>query len=141
MQELPSSLVNVMATVNVPSIGLSYRIKWVFPIGAALSVAGIVLNAVLDFPGSERLPEWAFITVSRAFLPMMLVGTAFLIVGAYLDRQRLAARQAKVRGILCWVLSAACFVLLRSFDSVHAWSFALMFPAFAGLIGGIILLP
>jgi len=130
-----------MATANASAIGLSYGVKCVFPIGAALTVAGIVLNAVLDIPGSERFPEWTFIAVSRTFLPMMLMGTVFLIIGAYLDRQRMATRQARMRGTLCWVLSAACFVLLRSFDNVHAWTFALMFPAFAGLIGGIILLP
>src|SRR5690242_20719502 len=134
MQELPSLLVNVMATVNVPSIGLSYRVKWIFPLGAALSVAGIVSNAGLDLPGSQAFPEWAFVSIAKTFLPVMLSGSVFIMIGAYLDRQRLASRQAKVRGILCWVLSAACFLLLRSFDSVHAWTFALMFPAFAGLI-------
>lgn len=137
MRELPSSLVNVMATAKVPSIGLSYRVKWIFPIGAALSVAGVVVNALWD----QSSINWSFRVLSKSISPLLMMGSAFLIIGAFLDRQRLSARQARLRGVLCWVVSAACFTLLKSFDSVPGWSFALIFPAFAGLIAGIILLP
>jgi len=66
------------------------------------------------------------------------MGSAFVIIGSFLDRQRLATRNVRMRGILCWVISAICFVLLRSLEN-QDWTFSLMFPAFAGLIAGIIL--
>lgn len=141
MQELPSSLVNVMATADIPSIGLASRVKWIFPVGLLLNIGGVVLNAVLEQPRFDNAQGWEFLVLSRVFLPMLLVGSAFMMIGAFLDRQRLPARQARLRGVLCWAISTAAFSLLTSLHNVHGWAFAFLFPAFAGLIAGIIFLP
>lgn len=140
MQGLQSSLVKGMATANAPSIGLSRGIKWVFPLGAILNVSGVFLCALLEWHSLGNTQDWRFAVLSNTFFPSLLVGTALVMIGSFLDRQRLPARQARRRGILCWVVSAVSFSLLASLGNVHSWTFTFIFPAFTGLIAGIIFL-
>jgi peptidoglycan/LPS O-acetylase OafA/YrhL len=114
--------------------------RWVFPIGAILNVGGVFLYALLERHSFENTQDWEFAVLSATFIPSLLVGTVLVIVGSFLDRRRLPVAQARVRGVLCWLTSGISFALLASIGNVHGWTFAFIFPAFAGFVTGAVLL-
>jgi hypothetical protein len=115
-------------------------LKWVFPTGAILTVGGVFLYARLEQHSFENTQDLEFVILSQIFLPALLLGSVLAIVGSILDRLRLAVRQTRTRGIVCWVVSAASFLLLDTIGNVHGWTFTFIFPAFVGFIAGAIFL-
>ena len=115
-------------------------LKWVFPTGAILNVGGVFLDALLEWHSFENTQDWEFAVLSATFIPTLLVGTVQVIVGSFLDRRRLPVAQTRVRGILCWIASGISFSLLATIGNVHGWTFAFIFPAFAGFLTGVVLL-
>lgn len=115
-------------------------LKWVFPIGAILNIGGVFLYALLERHSYETTQDWEFAILSAIFIPCLLAGTALVIVGSFFDRQRLPAAQTRVRGVLCWVTSGISISLLALVGNVHGWTFAFIFPAFAGFVTGAVLL-
>jgi hypothetical protein len=113
---------------------------WIFPIGAVLNVGGVFLCALLEWLSFRNTLDWRFAFLSTTFMPSLLVGTVLVIVGSFFDRRRLPAEQTKVRGVFCWIASGISFSLLASIGNVHRWTFTFIFPAFAGLVTGAILL-
>lgn len=115
-------------------------LRLLFPIGAILNVGGVLLYGLLERHSFENAHDWEFAVLSTTFLPSLLVGTLLVIVGSFFDRQRMPASQTRVRGVLCWLTSGISFALLASIGNVHGWTFAFIFPAFAGFIAGAVLL-
>jgi hypothetical protein len=115
-------------------------LRWAFPIGAILNVGGVFLYALLERHSFENTQDWEFAVLSATFIPLLLVGTVLVIVGSFFDRRRLPVAQTRVRGVLCWVTSGISFSLLVSIGNVHGWTFAFIFPAFAGFVTGAVLL-
>ena len=113
---------------------------WVFPIGAILTVGGVFLYALLEHHSFENTQDWEFAILNATFIPFLLGGTLLVIVGSFLDRRRLPVAQTRVRGALCWVTSGVSVALLASTGNVHGWTFAFIFPAFAGFVTGGVLL-
>jgi hypothetical protein len=114
--------------------------KWVFPIGAALNVGGVFLYALLEKHSFENTQDLEFTVLSATFIPSLLIGTVLVIVGSFFDRQRLPVTQTRVRGVLCWLTSGISVFLLNAVGNVHGWTFAFIFPAFAGFVTGAVLL-
>jgi hypothetical protein len=114
--------------------------RWVFPLGAILNVGGVFLYAFLERHSFESTQDWEFAVLSAIFIPSLLVGTLLVIIGSVFDRRRLPVAQTRVRGVLCWITSGISFALLASAGNVHGWTFAFIFPAFAGFVTGVVLL-
>jgi hypothetical protein len=115
-------------------------LKWLFPIGAILNVGGVFLYGLLEWHSFENTQDWEFAVLSATFIPTLLVGTVLVIVGSFLDRRRLPVAQTRVRGVLCWIASGISCSLLAVIGNVHGWTFAFIFPAFAGFLTGAVLL-
>lgn len=117
---------------------------WIFPIGAVLNVGGVFLCALLEWLSFKNTfrdtLDWRLAFLSTTFVPCLLVGAVLVIVGSIFDRQRLPAEQTRVRGVFCWIASGISFSLLASIGNVHRWTFTFIFPVFAGLVTGAILL-
>jgi len=112
----------------------------VFPVGAILNIGGVFLYALLERHSYETTRDWKFAILSATFIPCLLAGTALVIVGAFFDRHRLPVAKTRVRGVLCWVTSGISVLLLALVGNVHGWTFAFIFPAFAGFVTGAVLL-
>ena len=115
-------------------------LRWVFPIGAIFNIGGVFLYALLERHSFENSQDWEFAVLSNVFIPSLLVGTVLAIVGSFFDRQRLLVAQTRVRGALCWLTSGISVWLLNSIGNVHGWTFAFIFPAFAGFVTGAVFL-
>ena len=113
---------------------------WIFPVGASLNLGGVFLYALLEWHSFENTQDWEFTVLSATFIPSLLIGTVLVIVGSFFDRRRLSVTQTRVRGVLCWVTSGISFALLETIGNVHGWTFAFIFPAFAGFGAGAVLL-
>ena len=114
--------------------------RWAFPLGAILNVGGVFLYALLEWHSYYNTQDWEFGVLSAAFLPALLIGTLLVIVGSFLDRRQLPVAKTRVRGVLCWLASGISFALWASIGNVHGWTFAFIFPAFAGFVTGAVLL-
>jgi len=103
-------------------------------------MGGVFLYALLERHSFENTRDWEFAVLNATFIPSLLVGTLLVIVGSFFDRRRLPAAEARVRGILCLLTSGISFALLAFIGNVHGWTAAFVFPAFAGLVAGAVLL-
>src|SRR5215467_8590575 len=74
--------------------------KLLFPVGAGLTLGGVLLYAALDYHSFNDTQDWLFAVLSNTFLPALLIGTPLAIVGSAIDRP-LTRKQAKTE---------ACFV-------------------------------
>jgi hypothetical protein len=115
-------------------------LKWLFPFGAILTVGGVFLYALVERLSFGDTRGWGYSVLSQSFLPALLIGAPSAIVGSFVERKRLSVKQTRVRGIICWGVSALSFLLLLTVGNVHGWTFTFIFPAFAGFVAGIILL-
>src|ERR1700680_2020654 len=109
-------------------------LKWVFPTGATLTVGGVFLYALVERLSFGPTDGWWYATLSHCFLPSLLLGTVLAIVGSFIDRKRLSVAQARVRGVICWLVSGVSVLLLYSFGNIHGWTFTFIFPAFVGFV-------
>jgi len=100
----------------------------------------VFLDAQLERHGFENTEGLEFVILSQIFIPALLIGSLLAIVGSILDRLRLPVRQTRVRGVMCWLVSAVSFLLLSTIGNVHGWTFAFIFPAFVGFIVGVVFL-
>jgi hypothetical protein len=100
----------------------------------------VFLYALLEKHSFENTQDWEFALLSATFIPSLLVGTLLVIVGSFFDRRRLPVARTRVRGVLCWITSGISFALVASVGNVHGWTFAFIFPAFAGFVAGAVLL-
>jgi hypothetical protein len=114
--------------------------RWAFPLGAILNVGGVLLYALLEWHSYDNTQDWKYGVLSATFLPSLLIGTLLVTVGSFFDRRKLPVAQTRVRGVLCWLVSGISFALCASIGNVHGWTFAFIFPAFAGFIAGAVLL-
>jgi hypothetical protein len=115
-------------------------LRWVFPIGAILNIGGVFLYALLEKHSFENTQDWEFAVLSNVFIPSLLIGTVLAIVGSFFDRHWLHVAQTRIGGALCWLTSGISVWLLNSIGNVHGWTFAFIFPAFAGFVTGAVLL-
>jgi hypothetical protein len=113
----------------------------VFPIGATLTVGGVFLYALVEHLSFGSTQGWWYSILSESFFPALLLGTVLAIIGSFIDRRRLPVSQARVRGMLCWVISGISFLLLFTTGNVHGWTFTFIFPAFVGFVAGAVLRP
>jgi len=107
-------------------------LKWLFPIGAILTVGGVFLYAILDRLSFGDTQGWGFLA--------LLIGAPFAIVGSFVERKRLSVKQTRFWGRICWGVSALSFLLFVSVGNVHGWTFTFIFPAFVGFVTGAVLL-
>src|SRR5579871_3424328 len=105
--------------------------RLLFPVGAGLTLGGILLYAALDYHSFHDTQDWLFAVLSNTFLPALLIGTPLTIVGSAIDRP-ITRKQAKNRGLVCWAVSGLSMFLLERIGNVHGWTFSFIFPAFAG---------
>jgi hypothetical protein len=113
--------------------------RLLFPVGAGLTLGGVLLYAALEYHSYYETQDWLFAALSDTFLPALLIGTPLTIVGSAIDRP-LTRKQAKYRGLLCWAVSGLSVLLLEQIGNVHGWTFSFIFPAFAGFFAGTIFL-
>ncbi len=114
--------------------------SWISPTGAALTIGGVVLSALLEWESFGDTRSWAFVILSTTFFPSLFLGTPLVIAGSFVDRKRLPATQVKARGRICWAVSGASLLLLIITGNVHRWTFTYIFPMFAGFVAGAVLL-
>jgi len=100
----------------------------------------VLLNGLAEGHSFESTQDLQYLVSSRIYFPSLLAGTMLTIVGSFFDRQRLPMPQVRVRGILCLVGAGVSFWLLFWIGNVHSWTFAFIFPTFAGFIAAAILL-
>ena len=115
-------------------------LKWVFPTGAILTVGGVFLCALLEWHSFDNAQDWEYLILSKSFVPVLLLGTVLALIGSVLDRRRLPITETRPRGITCWLASGVSLLLLIKTGNVHGWAITFMFPAFAGLVAGAVLL-
>src|ERR1700732_869297 len=115
-------------------------LKWLFPIGAFLTVGGVLLYAFAQRLSFGDTRGWGFSLLSQTFFPALLIGAPLAIVGSFVERKRLSVKQTRLRGKFCWGVSALSFVLFQSIGNVHGWTFTFIFPAFVGFVAGAVLL-
>ena len=115
-------------------------LRWVFPIGALLTVVGVFLCALLDRHSSDNTQDWEYAILSKSFAPALLLGTVLALIGSVLDRRRLPITETRARGITCWLASGVSLLLLIKGGNVHNWTVTFMFPAFVGFVAGAVLL-
>jgi hypothetical protein len=116
------------------------RLSGLFPIGAIFTIGGVCLSALLEWHSFDNTQDWEFAFLSQSFGPVLLLGTILAIVGSFVDRRLLSVSRARVRGIICWVVSGVSFLLLVAFGNIHRWTIMFVFPAFVGLVTGAVLL-
>jgi hypothetical protein len=114
-------------------------LAWVFPIGLFLTIGGVSLCSLSEIGIVESAKGPSYDT-SPIFLFALLAGVPIVIVGAFLDRKRLAVADARRRGWICWATFGVSFLLLAKTANVHTCGFLLIFPAFAGFVTGVIFL-
>jgi hypothetical protein len=115
-------------------------LKWLFPFGVLLTVGGVFLYALVERLSFGDTQSWGYSLLSRSFVPALLVGVPFAIAGSFVERKRLSVKQTRLRGIICWGVSALSFLLFLTVGNVHGWTFTFIFPAFVGFVAGAILL-
>jgi hypothetical protein len=114
--------------------------RFVFPTGASLTVAGVVLYAALEKHSFESTGDWLSAALEVTFLPALVMGILLVIIGAAIDRKRMSVATARRHGLLCLVAAGVSFALLNAIGDVHSWTFSFFFPAWAGLLAGVIYL-
>jgi hypothetical protein len=115
-------------------------LKWLFPAVAMLTVGGVFLYALVERLSFGDTQNWGYSLLSQSFFPALLVGTPLAIAGSFVERKRLAVKQTRIRGIICWGISTLSFLLFITVGNVHGWTFTFIFPAFVGFVAGAILL-
>ena len=115
-------------------------LKWLFPVGAILTVGGVFLYALVERLSFGDTQDWGYSIMSRTFFPALLVGTPLSIAGSFIERKRLPVKQTRLRGLICCGVSALSFLLFATIGNVHDWTFTFIFPAFVGFIAGAVLL-
>jgi hypothetical protein len=115
-------------------------LKWLFPIGAFLTVGGVFLYALVEHLSFGDTRGWGYSLLSQTFFPALLIGAPFAIVGSFVERKRLSVNQARFKGIICWCVSVISFLLFVTIGNVHGWTFTFVFPAFVGFVAGAVLL-
>lgn len=113
--------------------------RWVFPIGALLTVGGVFLCALVEHLSFGDTQTLTYAILENSFLPALLIGTSFAIVGSFIERRRLPVTRARLVGIVCWAASLVSAVLLATTGNVHGWTFTFIFPAFVGFLTGAVL--
>jgi len=113
-------------------------LKWLFPIGAILTVGGVFLCAIWERLGDTQ--GWGFSLLSESLFLALLIGAPLAIVGSFVERKRLSAKQTRFWGIICWGVSTVSFLLFVTVGNVHGWTFTFIFPAFVGFVAGAVLL-
>jgi hypothetical protein len=114
--------------------------SWVFPTGAALTIGGVVLCALLEWHSFGQTHDWVFTFLAVSFLPSLLLGTPLAIIGSFVDRKRLPEEQFRARGKVCWVVSGISLLLFITVGNVHRWTFTYIFPAVTGFVTGMVFL-
>src|ERR1700680_3300445 len=116
-------------------------LRWVFPTGALLTIAGVFLCALLEWHSFDNTQDWEYVILSKSFVPALLLGTILALIGSVVDRRRLPITETRPRGITCWLASAASLLeLLKGGEFVHGWRIIFMFPLFVGFVSGVVLL-
>ena len=114
--------------------------RFIFPTGASLTVAGVVLYSALEKLSFNSPRDWLFAALEVTFLPALIIGTLLTIIGAAINRKRMSVATARRYGLLCLVASGISFALLKIIGNVHSWTFSFFFPAWAGFLAGVIYL-
>ena len=115
-------------------------LKWLFPIGAFLTVGGVFLYALVERLSFGDTRDWGYSLLSQTFLPALLIGAPVAIVGSFVERKRLSVKQTRFKGMICWGVSVLSFLLFLTIGNVHGWTFTFIFPTVVGFIAGAVLL-
>jgi hypothetical protein len=110
--------------------------------GAILNVGGVFLYALLEWHSFKSTQDWEFAAlITATFMPALLVGTVLVIVGSFFSIDDDCPWPGQEFGASSVGSQAAIsFSLLASIGNVHGWTFAFLFPAFAGFLTGVVLL-
>jgi hypothetical protein len=114
--------------------------RFLFPIGAILTIGGVFLYALVEHLSFGGTQSWVFAVLAQTFFPALLVGTPLAIIGSFVERSRLSVAQSRSRGMICLAVSAISFLLFFVRGNVHDWTFTFIFPAVVGFIAGVVLL-
>jgi hypothetical protein len=113
----------------------------VFPVGVVLTIGGVLFIPLIrvDHNYAFGIIDQLGDMTGLILLVTLLGGSLLMIAGSFIDR-RLPVAKTKPRGRLCWFVcigSILPFVAFRlGFDDPIV---LLIFPAFAGLVGGAVL--
>jgi hypothetical protein len=115
-------------------------LRLLFPVGTFLTVGGVILYVFLENLSPEHSTGSTFDTLLQVIFPALLIGTLLAIIGSFVERRHLSVIQAKLRGAFCIAVSVISFLLFYARGNVHNWTFTLIFPAFVGLVSGLVFL-
>ena len=118
-------------------------LEWLFPIGAILSIYGVLVELLLRLDEATRFEGAHGITIPsdwgyRIYVTMPLslfCGALLILAGSIMDRKVLPICRTKPRGMACWILS----VVSVFFMVAHKWGFddtaiELILPHFQALL-------
>ncbi len=115
-------------------------VSWMFPTGAVLTISGVFLYAALEYVSFQNAQGPLFSVLSIIFFPALVVGTPLAILGSLLDVWQLTTRDARNRGLICLAVGCVSALLVKYTFNVHGWTISFAFPAFAGIVCGLIYL-
>ncbi len=114
--------------------------KWLFPVGAILTLSTVPIEAALEAHGAHSTED-RLATVLLLMDRYVAIGIPLTFIGAVADLRRLSLAQARTRGWLCWLVAVLSFWwFIGSGGNIHSWTGTLLYPAFTAFGAGAIYL-
>ncbi|WP_166345853.1 MFS transporter [Phytoactinopolyspora limicola] len=104
---LPTTAVNIVATMMAPAIASRVRPAWVISVGLAITTVGIGMLTQVDADSGVGLAVVAFAIVSAGFGPTMALGAGLVVGSAPVERAGAASAIQETGGELGMALGLA----------------------------------